>query len=438
MWEEIKIWLMPVLWLALGVFAFVQPADSVNPAQSRLSRWLERDVVAVLQDEVARHPRFGGQLIQVEVLGDNALADAVGVVLISGLQTSVSIAATGSGALPLPTDLRSIDDIECNNAGAEYRLLVQVTKRQQQGGLVSLRLVDASQRELRQFHWQGRLSAAEQEYLARPRERIASGRRDAPWQAENLDLAASQLGRDLICRLRPYVSSRMDLDWDPVALPDQRLATTMTGVRDLLSLPVELSLLENGPADVSLSVEVTALGNEVWRIGLAVQPVEKQSIPQMQVFSYLRLPGEVPANTLADPFPRVGAVPEGSALEYLDIQLLDARQQAARGSRADLLLKILVHNRSPWPIDYSMSISGGHYENCRPRQALYRHDRYGVLSGQAAPGQPRVAQVLLSGLHHKPAPLFGVPRCAGIGDIESLENFHAQGYRIVDYVRWSL
>ena len=246
------------------------------------------------------------------------------------------------------------------------------------------------------------------------------------------------MARELICRLRPHIADSVTLDWQDPEFPDQRLQNAAVGVMDALSLPVELQLLTAPGADIDVSMEAVALGEQIWRLSLAAGPAGDQPVPHVQVFSYLELPGHRAANAGNVAGNNSQGVPAGDALEYLDVHLLDARQHGSKGNRADVMLKVLVYNRADWPIEYSMSISGGHYENCRPSDALYRHDRYAVMAGQAQPGQRRVEQVLLSGLRHKPAPIWGIQRCAGIGDIESLEDFHAQGYRIIDYVRWSL
>jgi hypothetical protein len=126
------------------------------------------------------------------------------------------------------------------------------------------------------------------------------------------------------------------------------------------------------------------------------------------------------------------------ASKYLSVELLEASQSDRRFSGADLRVRLRLANRAARPLEYALSLSGGHYQHCVPEPAFYRHDRYGYLQGRLEPGQSVVRVMNIEGARHNPNPWFGLRRCAGFRDLAGFEQFSQQGHKVTQFVRWSL
>ena len=107
-------------------------------------------------------------------------------------------------------------------------------------------------------------------------------------------------------------------------------------------------------------------------------------------------------------------------------------------SRAALQVTLQLGNRAEWPMDYSFTLSGGHFNHCIATPQYYRHDRYGSLEGSLAAGETVVRRLVIENAEHRPKPLFGTRKCAGFRDLDGFEEFTRQGHRVTDYVRWRM
>ena len=161
--------------------------------------------------------------------------------------------------------------------------------------------------------------------------------------------------------------------------------------------------------------------DNIWQLWINGSPLHDDLAP-VQAIAYIE----------------TGAVTTETALKFIDVQMLDAAQADKGRSRADLLVTLRIANRAKRPIAYSFSLSGGHYENCVPRPAYYRHDHYGLLQGTLAAGEIEVRRLVIKNARHNPAPVWGTPRCAGFRDLAGFEQFASQGYKVTDYVRWDM
>jgi hypothetical protein len=151
-----------------------------------------------------------------------------------------------------------------------------------------------------------------------------------------------------------------------------------------------------------------------------------------------------PAPALPSPSPRppVRAVtlkpPASPARDFLDVQMVDISQADGGFSSADLALQLRLENRGAWPIEYAFSVSGGHFLHCVAEPGNFRHDRYGYVEGEIAPGASLVRMLEVRGVKHKPNPWFGPRKCAGFKDLEGFENFPGKGYKVTEFLRWDL
>jgi hypothetical protein len=426
--------------LLLMLLAAVEPQAA---SQSAMSRWLS-DATPKVRELLAHHPRFKGQPVQLIRVDHNGLAEALVTVLTTNLQGREGISLT-SGEIPRARPLvlpARIDDLDCGALDEQQlKLLVSATATDGRAGRVRLTLVEpgnSSETPL-SWQWQGTFSRAERDVLAQSlAATVANGSLDAPWREADVELAAMQLHRQLACSLRPQVKTRLDLQWQEAGYPAQLFADTANRSRHLLGNYLELGFTDSD-ADFVLTAELTPFREDVWQLWVTGSPV-KPGLAPVQAVAYFR-PESARSPARAKPRETVAAptLPppdRGSALDYLNVEMIDVWQGRARSGKAELQVKLRVENRSEWPIDYAFSLSGGHYQHCVPEPAHYRHDRYGKAKGRVEPGQSVVTHLVVDKAQHKPNPWVGARKCAGFRSLEGFKDYTAKGYTVTDYVRW--
>jgi len=414
--------------LAPAVFARSQSASS-------LSTWLTRDVVPELRELLSRHPRYQGQRIQIDDGDHNALSEAIGVVLnnnLAGQEGITLIARVHTDSLP-PVTPGSIDELNCvDTYEFDYLLQVSATSGESAQDRVQLALVDISSggKHINSWQWLGTFSSAELKQIKKPAAAgNANGSLSAPWRDEHVDAAALALSRDLACALRPQITNRLALQWIQADGLPALFADTANSTRHKLGDYRELGISEVQP-DYTVGVRIEPFRDDVWQLWLTGTPHDKALAP-VQAVTYFKSTRE------SVPKPAVLAN-AGPALEYIDVQMVDATQADKWRSRADLQVTLRISNRAQQPIAYSFSLSGGHFEQCIAEPRYYRHDQYGRLSGTLEAGESVMRRLVVENTQHRPAPVYGMPKCAGFRDLEGFEQFVSQGYKVTDYVRWDM
>lgn len=422
--------------LALCLGLLQAPVQAAQP--SDLSRWMSATLAPQVTAILADHPRYRGRPVMVVNRGGDALGDAVVVVLRSTLSGHAAIALVSQAEDAPPPVGRSVDDLTCRPvATGDLQLSVDVQADRSRGDRVSIELVEtgtASPETPRLWHWAGKLTRTE-----RNRARQAGASRDpdgsleSPWSEADVEAAARSLTRDFACSLRPTIATRLRLQWtENPQLPPVFRDTANTS-RHLLGGYRELALAE-GAGDYRVRAELRPFRGDTFQLWLTGRPQVPRRDP-VQAVTYFRVAG-LSWPPAADRASRPS--PSGDADKYLVVEMLGVRQADRGRSGADLRVALRLVNRAAWPIAYALRLSGGHFMHCIARPSYYRHDRYGTLSGTLAPGDAEVRDLVIEKLRHVPLPWFGPARCAGSVDLEALEHFATQGYRVTDYVRWDL
>ncbi|MCZ6829081.1 MAG: hypothetical protein O7F73_05755, partial [Gammaproteobacteria bacterium] len=315
------------------------------------------------------------------------------------------------------------------------------------------------------WRWAGKFSKAERSYL---QQRAESGSRDgslvAPWGETDSEAAARALSRDFACALRSQLQTRLALDWhEQSALPGV-FSDTVNISRHLLGNYRELSVSATEAAVAPSAVAEAAFDEAAFAVDVRLVPL-RENVWQLWLIGAPRRPGMAPVQAVtyfsvasvqwprqvASSYPAAAhskpqplsqpwgrSRPDAEPLDYLDVKLLDATQTDGRGSRAALQVTLQLGNRAEWPMDYSFTLSGGHFNHCIATPGNYRHDHYGSLEGSLAAGESVVRRLVIENAEHRPTPIFGLRKCAGFRDLEGFEEFSRQGHRVTDYVRWQM
>lgn len=435
-----NVLLVALVLLAPSVLARSQPASS-------LSAWLSDDVVPELRERLSRHPHYSGQRIQIEDGKQNGLSQAIGIVLNNNLagREGITLIVPGHAALPRAVASGDIDELNCiDTREFDYLLQVSTSSHAADQDRVSLTLVDAASgaRQGADWQWQGRFSSAERKQFKKTVATAgANGSLRAPWRDEDVDAAAQALSRDLACALRPQIKNRLGLQWiQPDGLP-ALFADTVNATRHKLGDYRELGISDVQP-DYTVAVRIEAFRDDVWQLWLIGTPHDKDLVP-VQAVTYFKSarPRATPKLMSIVSEPAWESATRGSpdaALEFIDVQMVDATQADKGGSRAELQLTLRISNRAQRPIAYSFTLSGGHFEHCIAAPGYYRHDDYGLLKGRLEPGASVLRRMVIANARHRPMPLFGMPLCAGFRDLQGFEEFAIHGYKVTDYVRWDM
>ena len=437
MWDDRDIHWLRGSWLNLGV-AFAIAACSMPlqaASSSTLSRWLSSAALPELQQLLAQHPRYAQQRVLVAGGAADGLSNDIASVLSSELagHPGITLIVGGAARVEYRATPGSIDELDCL-AGPDFDYVLQVSAVQPTAGRdqVRLELIDVSTagEPLRSWQWRGEFSDAERAQLRRASPALAAdGSLNAPWSDGDVEAAAHSLSRNFACALRPWIKSRLGLQWaDNANLPTLFAATVNTS-RALLGSYGELGVPADNP-HYSVNVRIERFAHDTWQLWLTGTP-HRADLPAVHAYTYFKSSDPGPPLPVARP-----ALAE--ALDFIDVELVDATQADRGQSRADLQLTLRIANRAEWPIEYAFSLSGGHFDYCVASPGYYRHDHYGRLVGSVAPGASVVRKLIIENAQHRPTPWFGIRKCAGFRDLQGFEEFASQGHKVTDFVRWQL
>jgi hypothetical protein len=435
----------------LAALAMLQaPAVGAVPASS-LSKWLSKRAVPELRERLGRHPRYENQRVAVVAAADDGLTEAVVTVLLRSFpgQYGVQLLAWQPD---LPAPANSIDGLSCSGGAThDYLLRVKATRGVNGAGEVHLALVPVleSSAVSDQWRWNGRFTGAERRYLERTAQSpVRDGSLGSPWRETDAEVAARALVREFACALRPQLQSRLALEWQqPPPLP-AAFSDTVNISRHLLGRYRELGFAEAAGAAYGIEVRLVPFQQNIWQLWLLGVPRSPELAP-LQAVTYFSAvlennaglraiaPG-VSLSAAGRPGTTGRPAPGVDPLDFLDVELLDASQADGPGSRAALQVTLQLANRAEWPLEYSFTLSGGHFNHCVATPDYYRHDGYGSVDGRLAGGETVVRRLVIDGARHNPRPLLGTRKCAGFRDLEGFEQFGRQGHKVTDYVRWQM
>jgi hypothetical protein len=415
-------------------------AEAVVP--SSLSKWLSKQAVPELRERLEQHPLYQDQRIAIVAARDDALSEALVTLLHMNLGNRAGIALwQPHTTTPVAgASASTIDALECNSqTGVDYTLQVSASPRSSGRSEVSILLLPVNQPAPgdNSWHWKGKLNRAEQEYIERAAASVpANGSLAAPWRDEEVEIAARSLSDEFACALRPQVRTHVALQWpEQTGLP-ALFADTINTSRHLLGSYRELAQVSVN-ADYEVSVELRRFREDTWQLWLIGTPLRAPLLP-VQAVTYFQVtePDWPIPSTATNTIGQAYSLPLGEAVDFIDVEMLDATQRDSGRASAELEVTLRIANRADWALQYSFTLSGGHFNHCIADPAYYRHDGYGQVEGRIDAGDSVVRRLVISGTKHRPTPAFGTRKCAGFRDLDGFEEFADRGYKVTDFVRW--
>jgi hypothetical protein len=413
---------------------------------SELSKWLSKQAIPELRERLGRHPRYQGQTVAVRSTQEDALSAAIVSVVLRSFPGQYGTVVQSYRFAPAPeaSAARSIDHISCAAVpGFDY--VVQVAAGRSSAGIETVKLQLVSTRDVSEvsaaWRWRGRLNRAERQYLQTVSSNAGrDGSLSAPWSASDVETAATNLSREFACGLRSQIGEQLTLRWNASPTMPGVLSDTVAISRHLLGNLRELGVWEasDEPGTVNYSVDtrLVPLQDDIWQLWLIGAPRQEGMAP-VQAVSYFRLSGQEQA-TASPALPGLAPPPGENPAEFLDVKLLDATQSDKGRSRASLQAILQLSNRSAFPMAYSFTLSGGHFNHCLASPDYYRHDRYGTVTGTLAGGETVVRRLQIDNAKHQPKTIFAMRKCAGFRDLDAFEEFPLRGHTVTDYLRWQM
>ena len=273
-------------------------------AESRekdLDRWLDRDLVPYVRQQLQVHPRFRNETVMFVVLRDNAPASASNALALAmrdrlldaavatpGVSIGWQQGRSGNSPQSQPQDCRH-DDVH-------YYIGIELRQNLDSSYSVEVRALDLEDRNwVTGFgkDWRGRLSTTQRQAMRQPRiDETFLGGRDVPFTLAQTDLLAAQLAHKLSCTMLRRVSDEYVVALDTSDPATDGLQGTVELISNNLANRQALTL-SNDPqrANAVLGGKAHQIDGVLFQYWLTVTPKgETDDVSPVSASAYIVLP----------------------------------------------------------------------------------------------------------------------------------------------------
>ena len=283
-------------------------------AESRekdLDRWLDRELVPYVQQQLTNHPRFRNETVMFVVLRDNVPASASNALALSIRDRLLDAAVATHGIAVGWQQGRSGNSPEsqpqdCKHDDVHYYIGIELTQNLDSSYSVDVRALDLEDRNwVTGFgkHWQGRLSTTQRQAMRQARiDETFLGGRDVPFTLAQTDLLAAQLAHKLSCTMQKRVADEYVVATDVNEPSASALRGTVELISNNLASRQALTLSSDpGKANAVLSGKAHRIDGVLFQYWLTVTPKgEKDDVTALSASAYVVLPdAELPTESLA-------------------------------------------------------------------------------------------------------------------------------------------
>ncbi|MGI9237614.1 MAG: hypothetical protein ACR2QZ_09470 [Woeseiaceae bacterium] len=273
-------------------------------AQSRekdLDRWLDRDLIPYVRQQLLVHPRFKNETVMFVVLKNNAPASASNALALS-LRDRVLAAAVATPGVAVGWQQgrtsRSIDSQpqDCTLDDVHYYVGVELTQKLDSNYAVNVRALDLEDRNwVTGFgkRWQGRLSTTQRQAMRQSRiDETFLGARDVPFTLAQTDLLAAHLAQKLSCAMQKRVSDEYVVATDVQEPTSQGLQGTVELISNNLASRQALTLSnDDGRSNAVLSGKAHQIDGALYQYWLTVTPQNvDDDVAALSASAYIVLP----------------------------------------------------------------------------------------------------------------------------------------------------
>ena len=292
---------MRKLLLMLTVFVAQAIPSVAESREKELDRWVERDLVPYVQQQLIVHPRFRNESVMFVVLKDNAPASASNALALSIRDRLLSAAVAtrgieigwqqGRGAastVPQATD--------CEHHDVHYYIGITLDQKLDGNYAVDVRALDLQDRNwVTGFgrSWQGKLNTSQRQAMRQSEiDPTFLGGRDVPFTIAQGDLLAAHLARQLACALQRNVEDDYIVALEPSIAPGEPLPGTAQIVANHLAGTQALVVAaDRGAANATLNGKAYRINGVLHQYWVTVTPVGGSVDPApLSASAYVVLP----------------------------------------------------------------------------------------------------------------------------------------------------
>ena len=289
------------LFLLLTVIVAQAIPTVAESREKDLDRWVDRDLVPYVQQQLQKHPRFRNETVMFVVLRDNAPASASNALALSIRDRLLDAAVAtpgveigwqqGRGGTPVDSHPQ-----DCARSDVHYYIGVELTQRLDSSYAVDIRALDLEDRNwVTGFgrQWQGRLSTTQRQAMRQPRiDETFIGGRDVPFTLSQTDLLAAQLAHKLSCTMQRRVSDEYVVAMEQGEPTAQGLDGTVELISNNLAGRQALILSKDPKrANAVLSGKAHRIDGVLFQYWLTVTPkTEADDVSPVSASAYIILP----------------------------------------------------------------------------------------------------------------------------------------------------
>ncbi len=272
-------------------------------AQSReknLDRWLDRELIPYVQQQLVRHPRFDDETVMFVVLDDNAPASRSNALALAlrdrVLEAAVDTAGVSVGWLQGRDDSTARPHTtDCDQSRVHYYIGIELTQELDGSYAVNVRALDLEDRTwVTGFgkRWQGGLSTVQRQALRQQRiDQTFLGAREVPFKPDQTDLLAAYLAQQLTCTLQSRLGDEYVVATD-IAADESPLRNAIELIGNNLARRHALELTTDpSRSNATLSAKAHRIDGDLYQYWLTVTPaVTAGNLSPLSASAYVRLP----------------------------------------------------------------------------------------------------------------------------------------------------
>lgn len=280
-------------------------------AQSRekdLDRWLDRDLIPYVQQQLLLHPRFKNETVMFVVLRDNTPASASNALTLS-LRDRILAAAVATPGVAIGWqqgrngNSLDVQPQDCTLDDVHYYVGIELTQKLDSSYTVNVRALDLEDRNwVTGFgrRWQGQLSTTQRQAMRQARiDETFLGARDVPFTLAQTDLLAAHLAHELSCAMQKRVSDDYVVAKDLRESTSPGLGGTVELVSNNLASRQALTLSDDtSKSNAILGGKAHQIDGALYQYWLTVTPrSEGDGVSALGASAYIVLPDAALAQT---------------------------------------------------------------------------------------------------------------------------------------------
>ena len=277
-------------------------ATVASAKERNLDRWFDDELVPYVTSQLTEHPRFKGETVMFVVLEDNVPASVSNSLAIS-LRDRLLDAALNTAGVSIgwrqarSSPAQGTQPIDCTRNNVHYYVGVEISQRIDGRYAVGIRALDLEDRNwVTGFgnDWRGQLSTLQRNAFRQSEtDPTFLGARDVPFAADEADLLAAHLARELSCALLRQTSGSYIIDAAYGSEDDDSLASTVELVGNNLAGHDALELTNDSErVNAQLSGKAHRIDGALFQYWLTVTPMDPDDeLSTLSTSAYVLRPG---------------------------------------------------------------------------------------------------------------------------------------------------